>query len=236
MTGELATRKYRLPSPLVRPPLSVAVHAIVCRPSASVVVSRTQKPTAPLRVGQAGEQLRDVGAVVVVRRAARPRRRRRSTVIVEPSIGMVFGLGVSAQPKLTIAGAGDRLALRRRVDRAERQRRVRVVAGHRARAEQHRQAASIVPGVDREPEGAVALVRQHVRQHHEAPAARVAPRIPREGRLHVRPRAFDEDAAAEEDLRRAAAVRVRSASTSPAAGSRQIVDARMLQSRRAPSR
>ncbi len=40
--AELLTVKYRLPIPVVIPPSSVAIHAIVCVPSLSAVVSITR--------------------------------------------------------------------------------------------------------------------------------------------------------------------------------------------------
>ena len=82
-------------------------------------------------------------------------------MIVEPLVGIVFGSGVSAQPKLinrfTVRGA----PLCRRIDGAERLDSVRVFAGNHAIPQQSCAFLAVVT-VHEQLIDAVALVRQHV--------------------------------------------------------------------------
>ena len=71
-------------------------------------------------------------------------------------------------------------ALPRGVDRAERPRRLRVVAGERPRADEDHAMPSRSMRVRPRACRTVALAGQHVRQDHEAPTAAIVPRVGRE--------------------------------------------------------
>ena len=93
-----STVKYRLPMPSALPLLSVTDHAIVCTPLASVVVSKWKKPTAPLLFARPGNSVAMSARklLYVGRPTGRPSMK---TMIVDPSVGIVLGCGVSAHPK-----------------------------------------------------------------------------------------------------------------------------------------
>ena len=123
--------------------------------------------------------------------------------MVDPSSGMILGCGVSAQPKLM--NVPDTVAPCSGVSMVPNGLVAWALAHVIVREAEQRILRFAVLRVHGELIGAVALVRQHVGQHHEAPAAARREWICRECRLHVGARAVDEHRRPEIHLRCAGA-------------------------------
>ncbi len=164
------------------------------------------EPDRTIAVGKAREQRRDVGSEVVVGRASD-----RDTVDEDGDRRAVLRdelrLLRQRPPEVHVRRASSRVTLARRVDRAERRCRVRVVA-RQCPGPQQQNVTIAIGRIRMKHEDTVALRRQHVGQDHEAPSRAAAPRIQRERRLHVGPCPVDEDPGADDDLCRPAAIRI----------------------------